>query len=144
MRKRRKGTSYACAPSDSAINGSRDQSFSDTGSVPSSPKQNSISGPLFATAHTAADKLACCSYRKSSEGLPSVQEQNFTGGGDSEARVVSPFLPPTHLAWWKSITRTMGSWRARPWLMTRTSSKSAQGKRRIDKARRRTGCPLNP
>lgn len=39
--------SYACAPSDSAINGSRCQSFSATGSVPSSQKHNSISGPLF-------------------------------------------------------------------------------------------------
>jgi hypothetical protein len=35
-----------CAPSESAMNGSKDQSFSVAGSVPSSPKHNSISGPL--------------------------------------------------------------------------------------------------
>jgi hypothetical protein len=41
-----RGVSYACAPSDKAINGSRDQSFSSTGSDPSSERHNSISGPL--------------------------------------------------------------------------------------------------
>ena len=39
--------SYACAPSDNAMNGSKDQSFSVAGLVPSFPKHNSISGPLF-------------------------------------------------------------------------------------------------
>lgn len=39
--------SYVCAPSESAMNGSKDQSFSATGSVPSSPMESSISGPLW-------------------------------------------------------------------------------------------------
>lgn len=38
--------SYICAPSDKAINGNKDQSFSAAGSLPSSPTHSSISGPL--------------------------------------------------------------------------------------------------
>jgi len=39
--------SYACAPSDKAMKGRRDQSFSVAGSLPSlTPNQLSISGPL--------------------------------------------------------------------------------------------------
>lgn len=41
--------SYRCAPSERAMNGSNDQSFSVAGSVPSSPMQCSISGPLYFT-----------------------------------------------------------------------------------------------
>ena len=41
--------SYRCAPSERAMNGSSDQSFSVAGSVPSSPMQCSISGPLCFT-----------------------------------------------------------------------------------------------
>lgn len=40
--------SYKCAPSDRAMKGSKDQSFSTAGSVPSSAMQCSISGPLQA------------------------------------------------------------------------------------------------
>ena len=38
--------SYVCTPSDSAMNGSKDQSLSTAGLVPSSAIQSSISGPL--------------------------------------------------------------------------------------------------
>lgn len=38
---------YVCAPSDKAMKGSKDQSFCREGSVPSSAKQCSISGPLL-------------------------------------------------------------------------------------------------
>lgn len=43
-----KRRTHACAPSDNAMNGSNDQSFSTAGFDPSSAKHNSISGPLFA------------------------------------------------------------------------------------------------
>lgn len=39
--------SYICAPSESAMNGNSDQSFSAAGSVPSGPMHSSISGPLY-------------------------------------------------------------------------------------------------
>lgn len=50
------GRSYACAPSDKAMKGSKDQSFSVAGSVPSSPMQSSISGPLD---NTPLARLEC-------------------------------------------------------------------------------------
>lgn len=48
--------SYACAPSDKAINGNKDQSFSVVASVPSSPMHNSISGPLSKTRQLLVDR----------------------------------------------------------------------------------------
>jgi hypothetical protein len=44
----RKEETHACAPSDNAMKGSNDQSFSTAGFDPSSAKHNSISGPLLA------------------------------------------------------------------------------------------------
>jgi hypothetical protein len=42
----KKEETHACAPSDNAMNGNNDQSFSTDGFDPSSAKHNSISGPL--------------------------------------------------------------------------------------------------
>lgn len=49
--------SYRCAPSERAMNGSNDQSFSVAGFVPSSPIQCSISGPLKLTRADASVSL---------------------------------------------------------------------------------------
>jgi hypothetical protein len=47
MRKGQLRCPYKCAPSESAMNGNKDQSFSAAGSVPSGPMHSSISGPLY-------------------------------------------------------------------------------------------------
>lgn len=86
------GGSYRCAPSDRAMNGRRDQSFSVAGSFPSSAMQCSISGPL--------------------QGYVSVSQVPLwihlrlgfkdTSPGSFECLMA-------HRAWWKSITKTIGS-----------------------------------
>lgn len=71
---------YRCAPSDRAMNGSNDQSFSIAGFVPSSAMQCSISGPL-------GDPVSL------------VRLQGYCACHAQD----------THRAWWKSITSTIGS-----------------------------------
>jgi hypothetical protein len=89
------GHTYACAPSVRAMKGSRPQSFSVAGSLPSSaPNHVSISGPLYplSTLFLRPDPADALVRRP-------------------RARTVLLFHEclGTHLAWWKSTTHTSGS-----------------------------------
>ena len=94
VRERDIGGSYRCAPSERAINGSRDQSFSTAGSVPSSAMQYSISGPLQMSQSVGFIV-----------GLPVLVSSikfHLYGVRGIKCSVA-------YRAWWKSITNTIGS-----------------------------------